>query len=222
MCTLRPQPAPDHPRTSRGAAVQTRQPSLIRPGDPGPAGFDAGECVKVALVGVGQDVQGVPVSLECFLDYLTGHGTSNAKRQPDHFHRKQLKGWLAWIAGERGYAPATIVLRLGTVKAFLAHCAAEDITPPDLRKQDRRGSSRPVLGLDSSNFTLLRHFGPTTPWGWDESNARRRGLGTRDTHTETWSGHAIVGRERLWANDPEVSVVRGQRCIELTTPVLVG
>ena len=99
------------------------------------------------------------ISLECFLDYLTGHEhVERVNVSFDHFHRKRLKGWLAWMAGERGYAPATIVLRLSTVKAFLADCAAEDITPPDLRKQDRRGSSRPVLGLDSSNATLLRHF----------------------------------------------------------------
>jgi len=36
--------------------------------------------------------------------------------------------WLAWMAGERGYAPATIALRLSTVKAFLAYCSHEDIT----------------------------------------------------------------------------------------------
>ena len=32
------------------------------------------------------------------------------------------------MAGERGYAPATIALRLSTVKAFLAYCSHEDIT----------------------------------------------------------------------------------------------
>jgi integrase/recombinase XerD len=32
------------------------------------------------------------------------------------------------MAGERGYAPNTIALRLSTVKAFLAYCSHEDIT----------------------------------------------------------------------------------------------
>lgn len=32
------------------------------------------------------------------------------------------------MADERGYAPATIALRLSTVKAFLAYCSGEDIT----------------------------------------------------------------------------------------------
>ena len=69
------------------------------------------------------------ISLECFLGYLAGHEhVDRVGVSFDHFDRTHLKGWLAWMAGERGYAPATIALRLSTVKAFLAYCAAEDIT----------------------------------------------------------------------------------------------
>jgi site-specific recombinase XerD len=46
----------------------------------------------------------------------------------DHFERPHLKGWLAWMADQRHYAPRTIALRLTTVKAFLTYCSAEDIT----------------------------------------------------------------------------------------------
>ena len=74
-------------------------------------------------------IQAYRISLECFLDYLTDHEhVERAHVSFDHFDRKQLKGWLAWMAGERGYAPTTIALRLSTVKAFLAYCSHEDIT----------------------------------------------------------------------------------------------
>lgn len=73
--------------------------------------------------------QAYRISLECFLDYLTGH--EHIERQQvsfDHFDRQYLKDWLAWMGGERGYAPATIALRLSSVKAFLAYSSGEDIT----------------------------------------------------------------------------------------------
>ena len=74
-------------------------------------------------------IQAYRISLECFLDYLAEH--EHVERPGvsfDHFDRQHLKGWLAWMADERGYAPATIALRLSTVKAFLAYCSHEDIT----------------------------------------------------------------------------------------------
>lgn len=74
-------------------------------------------------------IQAYRISLECFLGYLADHEhVERAHVSFDHFDRKHLKGWLAWMAGERGYAPNTIALRLSTVKAFLAYSAAEDIT----------------------------------------------------------------------------------------------
>ena len=74
-------------------------------------------------------IQAYRISLECFLDYLADH--EHVERPGvnfDHLDRQHLKGWLAWMADERGYAPATIALRLSTVKAFLAYCSHEDIT----------------------------------------------------------------------------------------------
>src|SRR5690606_4819171 len=46
----------------------------------------------------------------------------------EHFERRYLKGWVAWMTGERRYAAKTVTLRLSAVKAFLAYAAAEDVT----------------------------------------------------------------------------------------------
>lgn len=74
-------------------------------------------------------IQAYRISMECFLDYLAVHEhIERVGVSFDHFDRQYLKGWLAWMTGHRGYAPATIALRLTTVKAFLAYCAGEDIT----------------------------------------------------------------------------------------------
>jgi site-specific recombinase XerD len=73
--------------------------------------------------------QAYRISLECFLDYLAGH--EHVEREHvsfDHFDRQYLKGWLVSMADERHYAPATIALRLSSVKAFLAYSSGEDIT----------------------------------------------------------------------------------------------
>lgn len=74
-------------------------------------------------------IQAYRISLECFLDYLTDHEhIERARVSFDHFDRPYLKAWLAWMIGERGYAPSTVALRLSTVRAFLAYCSYEDIT----------------------------------------------------------------------------------------------
>jgi site-specific recombinase XerD len=74
-------------------------------------------------------IQAYRISLECFLGYLADHEhVERAGVSFDHFDRQHLKGWLAWMAGERGYAPNTIALRLSTIKAFLAYCSHEDFT----------------------------------------------------------------------------------------------
>ena len=74
-------------------------------------------------------IQAYRISLECFLGYLADHEhVERAQVSFDHFDRHHLKGWLAWMAGERDYAPATIALRLTTVKAFLTYCSVEDLT----------------------------------------------------------------------------------------------
>lgn len=74
-------------------------------------------------------IQAYRISLECFLDYLADHEhVDRARVSFDHFDRKHLKGWLAWMVEDRGYAPTTIALRLTTVKTFLTYCSGEDIT----------------------------------------------------------------------------------------------
>ena len=84
------------------------------------------------------------------------------------------------------------------------------------------GSSRPVLGLDNSNVTLLRHFGPDDAIGLGrvECWAPRYGNPQHPYGGLHVQRTAVLGREGLWASDPEVSVWgRGQRCIALTTPL---
>jgi len=74
-------------------------------------------------------IEAYRISLECFLSYLAEHEhIERAHVSFDHFDRQHLKGWLAWMAGERHYAPKTIALRLSTVKAFLTYASHEDIT----------------------------------------------------------------------------------------------
>ena len=74
-------------------------------------------------------IQAYRISVECFLGYLADHEhVDRAGVSFEHFDRKHLKGWLAWMAGARGYAPNTIALRLSAVKAFLAYCSHEDLT----------------------------------------------------------------------------------------------
>jgi site-specific recombinase XerD len=74
-------------------------------------------------------IEAYRISLECFLDYLADHEhIERAHVSFDHFDRGHLKDWLAWMTGQRHYAPKTIALRLSTVNAFLTYCSSEDIT----------------------------------------------------------------------------------------------
>jgi site-specific recombinase XerD len=59
-------------------------------------------------------IEAYRISLECFLDYLANHEhVERARVSFDHFDRQHLKAWLAWMAEERGYAPATMGLLHG-------------------------------------------------------------------------------------------------------------
>ena len=74
-------------------------------------------------------IEAYRISLECFLGYLAE--AEHIEREHvsfDHFDRQHLKAWLAWMAGQRRYAPKTVALRLSTIKAFLAYASQEDIT----------------------------------------------------------------------------------------------
>jgi integrase/recombinase XerD len=74
-------------------------------------------------------VEAYQISLECFLDYLADQeNIERARVSFDHFDRRRLKLWVAWMSGERHYAPKTIALRLSAVKAFLAYCSYEELT----------------------------------------------------------------------------------------------
>lgn len=74
-------------------------------------------------------IEAYRISLECLLDYLADHEhIERARVSFDHFDRQHLKSWLAWMSGQRNYAPKTIALRLSAVKAFLTYCSYEDVT----------------------------------------------------------------------------------------------
>lgn len=74
-------------------------------------------------------IQAYRISLECFLGYLAQvEHVDRAQVSFEHFDRPHLKGWLAWMAEQRHYAPKTITLRLSAIKAFLAYSSHEDIT----------------------------------------------------------------------------------------------
>ena len=74
-------------------------------------------------------IEAYRISLECLLDYLADdQHVDRAHVSFDHLDRHHLKGWLAWMADQRNYAPRTIALRLTAAKAFLAYCSSEDVT----------------------------------------------------------------------------------------------
>lgn len=74
-------------------------------------------------------IEAYRISLECFLAYLAEtEGIDRAHVTFDHLGRDHLKGWLTWMIDQRHYAPATVALRLSSIRAFLAYCGGEDIT----------------------------------------------------------------------------------------------
>ena len=74
-------------------------------------------------------IEAYRISLECFLGYLAETGHAGREHVCfDHFDRRHLKAWLAWMTDHQGYAPKSVTLRLSAVKAFLAYAAQEDIT----------------------------------------------------------------------------------------------
>ena len=94
-------------------------------------------------------IEAYRISLECFIDYLTGiEHIDRAEVSFDYFERQHLKAWLAWMIAQRHYAPATTGLRLSAVKAFLAYCSHEDIT---------------LVALSQAAKTLKAPGSPRTP-----------------------------------------------------------
>lgn len=94
-------------------------------------------------------IEAYRISLESYLGYLAD--IEHVEREHvgfDHFERRYLKGWVAWMGEERRYAAKTITLRLSAVKAFLAYAAAEDIT---------------LMALSESAKTLKAPAAPRAP-----------------------------------------------------------
>lgn len=74
-------------------------------------------------------VEAYRISLESFIGYLgEADGAFGADVTFDLVDRGRLKGWVAWMNGERGYSPRTVGLRLTAMRSFLSYCAAEDAT----------------------------------------------------------------------------------------------
>lgn len=107
--------------------------------------------------------------LECFIAFLTDHEhVDRADITFDHFDRAHLKAWLTWMNADRGYAPATIMLRLSALKAFLSYAAAEDITLVALHQavQTLKAPSPPRTSIaylteDETRAVLAAHTGQT-------------------------------------------------------------
>jgi integrase/recombinase XerD len=94
-------------------------------------------------------IEAYRVSLECYLDYLTdSEHVERAHVSFDHFDRRHLKAWLAWMNEERHYAPKTIKLRLSAIKAFLSYSSCEDIS---------------LVALSEAAKTLKAPADPRTP-----------------------------------------------------------
>ena len=108
-------------------------------------------------------IEAYRISLECFLDYLIQiEHIDRTHVSFEHFERRYLKAWLAWMLEHRGYAPRTIALRLSTMKAFLAYAAQEDIT---------------LVALSQAAKTLKPPASPRTPIEYLSGTETRAVLG---------------------------------------------
>ena len=73
-------------------------------------------------------IEAYRISLECYLDYLIRiEQIERSRVNFDHFERRYLKAWLAWMTEQRRYSPKTITLRLSALKGFLSYASHEDI-----------------------------------------------------------------------------------------------
>jgi integrase len=115
-------------------------------------------------------IEAYRISLECFLTYLADCAhVERAHVSFDHFDRRHLKAWTAWMAEDRHYATRTVSLRLTAVKAFLAYCSHEDITLVALSQaaQALRAPASPrspieYLTEDETRAVLAAFSGRTT------------------------------------------------------------
>ena len=85
-------------------------------------------CPKVRRLSP-KTIEAYRIGLECFISYLgQARGVARQGIRLDHLDREHVKGYTAWMADTRGYAPKTIELRLTVIKSFLRYAAGEDIT----------------------------------------------------------------------------------------------
>ena len=107
-----------------------------------------------------ETVDAYRIALECYVGYLEEEGVEKADVSFDHFERPYVKGWSAWMSGERGYAPATVALRLAALRSFLSFCASEDATLAALHEQAKsvrapKNPRKPIEYLDSEELAAL-------------------------------------------------------------------
>lgn len=74
-------------------------------------------------------IEAYRIGLECFITYLDqAHHVARPDVGLDCLDKERVKGYAAWMADTRGYAPKTIELRLTVIKSFLRYAAGEDLT----------------------------------------------------------------------------------------------
>ena len=114
------------------------------------------------------------LSLECYIDYLeSAEGVGRDGMSFEHFERAHMKGWMAWMSGERGYAPKTVGLRLTAVRSSLDYCAAEDASLTALSGRAKllkppRSPRSPIEYLEAGELSA-----PFNTFGGDTAESRR-------------------------------------------------
>ena len=108
-----------------------------------------------------ETVDAYRIALECYVSYLEEEkGVEKPDVSFDHFERPYVKGWSAWMSAERGYAPATVGLRLAALRSFLSFCASEDAMLAALYEQARsvrapKNPRKPIEYLDPEELAAL-------------------------------------------------------------------
>ena len=114
------------------------------------------------------------LSLECYIGYLESVvGVEREGISFAHFERARMKAWMAWMSGERGYAPKTVGLRLTAVRSFLDYCAAEDASLTALSGRAKllkppKSPRSPIEYLEADELSAL-----FDAFGGDTAKSRR-------------------------------------------------
>ena len=106
-------------------------------------------------------VEAYRIALECYVTYLADvEGVARPDVTFDHLERPHVRAWATWMAGEPGYAPRTVALRLAAMRSFLAYCGSEDASLVALHEQAStvRGPKipkEPIAHLDADELAAL-------------------------------------------------------------------